>query len=85
VATQANLTNQSAQTAAAVAQRAANGMHSRHACMREIVEKLQRSRRRPYSHQISAQRQACNNPALQAYVSRRSLEHLHGPARGPIL
>jgi hypothetical protein len=40
VAAKADLANQNAQAAAAVAQRATDGMHCRNAHMREIVENL---------------------------------------------
>jgi hypothetical protein len=43
VAAQADLTNQSVQAAAAIAQRTTDGMHYRNACMREIVKNLQKS------------------------------------------
>jgi hypothetical protein len=61
---QADLTNQSAQAATAVAQRAADGMHCRNACMREIVENLQKSRKRPHSHRTSAHSQARPEPVM---------------------
>jgi hypothetical protein len=63
-AAQADLTNQSAQAAAAMAQRAANGMHHRNACMREIIENLQKSPKRPHSCQTSAHSQARPEPVM---------------------
>jgi hypothetical protein len=43
VAAEADLVNQSAQAATAVAQRATDGMHCRNAGMREIIKNLQKS------------------------------------------
>jgi hypothetical protein len=63
-AAQADLANQSAQAAAAIAQRAADGMHHRNACMREIVENLQKSQKRHHSHQASAHRQERLEPVM---------------------
>jgi hypothetical protein len=64
VAAQANLANQSAQAAAAITQRDANGMHQRNARMREIVENLQKSRKRHHSHRASAYRQERPEPVV---------------------
>jgi hypothetical protein len=55
-AAQTDLTNQEAQAAAVRAQKAADGMHRRNACMKEMVKNLQRSRKKPHSHRTSAQR-----------------------------
>jgi hypothetical protein len=43
VAAQANLTNQSAQAVANIAQRATDSVHCWNACMREIIKNFQKS------------------------------------------
>jgi hypothetical protein len=64
VAVQADLTNQSAQAAAAVAQKAADSVHNRNTHMREIIENLQRSRKRPHFCQTSACSHTRSEPVM---------------------